>query len=738
MRTTARPTRRFVFALALCALLAPAASAQATPTDPLRCYFTVHVDPGPWNTPSGWQQCNFIMDQMAQVFENHGLRLYVAVSWNWAQGCATFGNTQPGTIGDLSARGHEIGLHDHGGAPITTQYAVLTLLAGKPPIRIDGTADPAVIVPLGIRIGGVGPGKDPATQLAPDITRAYRPDLSNPYLEDPSGPLLAMPVGSFEASGFEPDMTAEMTQALLHDLASVDAGKLHTHSCAVTHPDEFLGKTNAEILSDLAKFDAWLSAEIDPRVASGEIVWVNPFDFLATYEAWEAAGGSNADLFGASSTVDKPDWSVIDPSNAPLGTDRVAAIEPDGAGGFFIGAATNDGGGLHHVDSSGSFTTYLSGGPGTPLSDFHLFLFTDAAGRLWSTCATRPWESGSTGASVFDGSSFTNHPNTAMGLPLGTFVWEGAEDPWGVVWFGTSKGVARFDGSSWSILTPTTSPLSAERVFCVAVDPSGRKWFGTLGGGIDVLDDQGTASQADDVWTHYDQTSGLPSSSIRSITFNPDGTAWIGTHFGAALWDGSGFTVFDSTNSGLPNDVVTDVLVDSRGDVWFATYGGGAARFDPQSGLWETYRRASRELAGDHLFDVEEDGQGRILLAGFQGGGVAVFDPHLVADGAAHLGQPFHLELRGEGGEAAFLLLSAGTAEVEIAGAGTLLLDPTTLAVVPLGTLPASGVIALTVTVPNDPGLVTGQPVHLQGLRLSSASPPSGAFTCRESVVVQP
>ena len=52
----------------------------------------------------------------------------------------------------------------------------------------------------------------------------------------------------------------------------------------------------------------------------------------------------------------------------------------------------------------------------------------------------------------------------------------------GTKWFGTSKGVSKFDGTNWTTSEKTPGGLVNGRVNAIAIDQDGNKWFGTQGG----------------------------------------------------------------------------------------------------------------------------------------------------------------------------------------------------------------------------------------------------------------
>ncbi len=83
------------------------------------------------------------------------------------------------------------------------------------------------------------------------------------------------------------------------------------------------------------------------------------------------------------------------------------------------------------------------------------------------------------GAARFDGKTWSNL-TTAEGL-AGNIVYSIAEQPDGVLWFGTNKGVSRYDGKAWTNFGKQEGLLE-EHVYAVAIAPNGDVWAGTKRG----------------------------------------------------------------------------------------------------------------------------------------------------------------------------------------------------------------------------------------------------------------
>ncbi|MGQ9680993.1 MAG: two-component regulator propeller domain-containing protein [Anaerolineae bacterium] len=162
---------------------------------------------------------------------------------------------------------------------------------------------------------------------------------------------------------------------------------------------------------------------------------------------------------------------------------------------------------------------------------------------------------------------------TADGLPCDT-VWAMAADAQsGDVWLGTSQGAGLYRNGRWYTYTPAHG-LGGEWVAALAVEPGGRVWFGTSGGGLSVLDG--------DAWRTYTAAnSGLASDWISALALGVDGRLWCGTWgHGVSLFYGGRWRTYDSSNSLLPIDYVTALAAARDGVLWIGLHGQGLARLE--------------------------------------------------------------------------------------------------------------------------------------------------------------
>ena len=160
----------------------------------------------------------------------------------------------------------------------------------------------------------------------------------------------------------------------------------------------------------------------------------------------------------------------------------------------------------------------------------------------------------------------TNY-TTADGL-LSNFVECIESDVNDNIWFGTSVGVQKFDGSNWTAYT-TADGLVNNNVKVITSASNGDILVGT---------DFGASNFDGANWTTYDNTNGLSSNQVKSIDEDANGGIWIGTNLGVSYFDGTTWTSYSSPD--LHWSGVNATAFDSNGDKWFASPLGGITHFD--------------------------------------------------------------------------------------------------------------------------------------------------------------
>ncbi len=196
-------------------------------------------------------------------------------------------------------------------------------------------------------------------------------------------------------------------------------------------------------------------------------------------------------------------------------------------------------------------------------------LFTDHLGRVWAGTDGK-------GIRVLDQShSFWLNQSDGLGSNWIRFI---TEDHKQRVYVATAGGgICRLtpeniECSSYSAeVFNTNSGLPENRVNCLQVDTQNRVWFGTVGHGMGVLLEDGTALS-------FDTSFGLPGNGVRSLALDGYNQLWIGTSGnGIARMDLDAETLkiepFEA-NSSLSSTNIYFLLFDHLEHLWVGTERG--------------------------------------------------------------------------------------------------------------------------------------------------------------------
>ena len=232
------------------------------------------------------------------------------------------------------------------------------------------------------------------------------------------------------------------------------------------------------------------------------------------------------------------------------------------------------------------------------------------------------------------------------------------QDSEGWMWFGTDKGLARFNGAEFKSSSEAGSPferLAGEDIRAIAEDRSGTIWLAAgrsvrriSKGGSDVGTELDTPSARQvfvdsrgDVWVasaegllRFDgaklvpHPSEPPSVDVRSIAEDKNGNIWIASASGVAVLAGEKLVSIGQQQSGKNAASLTDarsILADDAGRIWVTAAGGllMVENGNVQRQSIDAMRAGSREASAR---SSSRDASGRICIS-LDGGGVVVYDP---------------------------------------------------------------------------------------------------------------
>lgn len=200
------------------------------------------------------------------------------------------------------------------------------------------------------------------------------------------------------------------------------------------------------------------------------------------------------------------------------------------------------------------------------------------------------------------------------GLPDNT-VYQVAIAPNGTKWIATNNGLARFDGSNWTVFT-TANGLPDNSIRSVFVDPNGIVWAGTFTGGIAKYNGTGFT-------TYSTNNSNLPDNFVRNFAFEAPNTLWIVTGGGPAKLKNDTITGFDLSMQGLESNSTASVAVKANGIKVIGLINGGFAYYNDTTFTFYTHSNSS--LPDNTVLSISLDAQDNPYMAMPDGGIIAHF-----------------------------------------------------------------------------------------------------------------
>lgn len=236
------------------------------------------------------------------------------------------------------------------------------------------------------------------------------------------------------------------------------------------------------------------------------------------------------------------------------------------------------------------------------------------SGRLLLALLIALWGSWTATTAGAQRLAFTSY-DVESGLPS-TQIWALLQDSRGLLWVGTSWGLARYDSGGFAGLG-ISEGLPALTVRAIVEDATGQLWLGTS---------TGVASyDGRQIVAHRE--SSAPRSTVWSAVLDRHGTLWLGTQDGLYARSNGMFRRY-GVEDGLPGEYVYALLPATDGALWVGTRGAGLARCMLEA---EGQLGACRTWTAEEGFEprivraLAEGRRGRIVV-GTRDGGVRIFD----------------------------------------------------------------------------------------------------------------
>ncbi len=246
-----------------------------------------------------------------------------------------------------------------------------------------------------------------------------------------------------------------------------------------------------------------------------------------------------------------------------------------------------------------SWTNYNAGNSALPNNQVRK-IAEDNNGNIWAATTG--------GLAKFDGTNWTIYTSTPTGESLLNLYTVGFNQITGVLWCSNSSYLFSFDGTNWGLYYVN---IPGSYVTEMKFDSSGLLWL--------MFFSKGIASFDGITLTEYNEiNSPLPDNFIFKIDFAPNGDLWMATQGGVVRKSGLNWTVFDITNSALPVTIIKCIAVQQNGTVWAMSNLPGQGYLYSYDGTnWTSYDTTICVIPSPSKMDMDFDQQGRRWIGTF-------------------------------------------------------------------------------------------------------------------------
>lgn len=256
---------------------------------------------------------------------------------------------------------------------------------------------------------------------------------------------------------------------------------------------------------------------------------------------------------GGISTLDASGWDSLDTS---LVDENCSVTDIAFASSSDVWITTDDNCGLKHIVNDHLVLDSLV---------FNASLSTveiDGEGSVWVG------NYGNGGLYEFLGNAFISYNEWNSDNP-NDYVWGISVINDSTRWVVGTHEVGLMADSGWTVFNYLQNPYPLW--WDVVANGNEAAWFATTLGLVHF--------DGDTSWTVYNETnSGMPPSGgiddFPDLTLDQNGVIWLASYSGLIKYDGTDFTIYNTSNSDLPSNIVNVVEVDSANNVWVGTENG--------------------------------------------------------------------------------------------------------------------------------------------------------------------
>lgn len=191
------------------------------------------------------------------------------------------------------------------------------------------------------------------------------------------------------------------------------------------------------------------------------------------------------------------------------------------------------------------------------------------------------------------------------------FVYEILEDQNGTFWFGTQKGLVKYEDGKmyrWGI----EQGLPTEYILEIAEDSKGNLWLGTFSQGLYYFDGHSIK------WFKHNWENGLSGANITGLQVDNEDRVWAATSGGVNTIKDDSLSWYNK-QQGLSYYLTNEFFIDRTGNKWVGTFGGGVSLIPSEKTPKDTSQfirlmKESGHLASNYVPVISQDRDGNIWL----------------------------------------------------------------------------------------------------------------------------
>jgi hypothetical protein len=237
------------------------------------------------------------------------------------------------------------------------------------------------------------------------------------------------------------------------------------------------------------------------------------------------------------------------------------------------------------------------------------------------------WYASAKGLTRFDGTTFSAVNETNSPLNATTSVQSLAVDIYNNKWMIANRNIYMNDDKGWQIFDSTHVAIAGG--YHVIVNPGGELFFANKKGLMIFKNSKARLVDNKTIWQ-------MPSNDVYYGYFDKHERFWIGTARGTIMVDkNQKVTEFNLTNTPLKNTCITDVAEDENGNLYFSSKAFKSTDGDPDEegltvfsadGKWSHYNDKNSGMPVNRISTVHYDKVAHVLWIGTHKAGLVRFD----------------------------------------------------------------------------------------------------------------